>query len=101
QRPVACGQGARKGRARSRGGLCGEKNIKSFFEPALQEMGVTRERNQRAGSRARARGDVKAMNGIQEKQSPHALVEIVAAAPEAVERLAFAPQVLQCRSPAQ
>jgi hypothetical protein len=32
---------------------------------------------------------MEAMDGIQEKKGPHTLVEIVAAAPETVERLAF------------
>src|SRR5271157_1884104 len=41
------------------------------------------------------------MDGIQEKKGPHALVEIVAAAPETVERLAFKKQLFQCRRPAK
>ena len=41
------------------------------------------------------------MDGIEEKKCPHTLVEIVAAAPETVERLAFEQQFFQCRSPAQ
>ena len=41
------------------------------------------------------------MDGIEEKQGAHALVEIVAAAPEAVERLAFPQQFFERRSPAQ
>ena len=41
------------------------------------------------------------MDGIQEKKGPHTLVEIVAAAPETVERLAFKQQFFQRRSPAE
>jgi hypothetical protein len=41
------------------------------------------------------------MNGIQKKKGPHALVEIVAVAPETVECLAFKQQLFQCRSPAE
>src|SRR5271165_3040011 len=41
------------------------------------------------------------MDGVQEKKRPHALVEIVAVAPETVECLAFKQQILQCRRAAE
>src|SRR5208283_2677029 len=65
ERAVARCERAGEGRAGFRGGLRGQENIKCFFEPALVEVGVTRERNQRAGSRYLARGNVKTMDGVE------------------------------------
>ena len=45
QRTVPGGQGAREGSAGSRGGLGGEEYVERFFEPALQQAGVTGEGN--------------------------------------------------------
>ena len=96
QRAIAGGERAGKGLTGPRGGLGGEEDIERFFKPALQQVGVTGEGNQRTRGREGARGDVKAMDGVQEKQRTHALVEVVAAAPEAVERLAFPQQFFRC-----
>ena len=99
ERAVACRQRAREGGARSRGGLGGKENVHSFFEPPLQQIGVAGKRNQR--SPALPSGDVEAMNGVQEEQRPHALVEVVARAAEMVERRAFFEQGFKRRRPAQ
>ncbi len=48
QRPIAGGQGAGEGSAGAGSSLDGEEDIKGFFKPAFEEVGVTRKRNQRA-----------------------------------------------------
>ena len=101
ERPIACRERAREGGARSRSGLGGEENVQSFLEPSLQQIGVAGKRNQRKRSPALPSGDVKAMNGIEKKQRPHALVKIVAAAAEMVECRAFFQQGFKRRGPAQ
>ena len=44
------------------------------------------------------RGQVEAVDGMQEKQRPHALVEIVALAAEGVERIGFGEQWIEAET---
>ena len=58
-------------------------------------------RDERRRGSCRQAGNMKAMDGVKEEQRPHALVEVVAAAAEAVERLAFGEQLVEREALAQ
>src|SRR5205085_4675734 len=95
QRPIPCGQGTGDGRARSARGLGTEEDVDGLLETALQQMGIAGERNAGGGGGAGVAWQMEAMNGIQKKQRADPLVEIVAGAAEAVERVAFGQQLVE------
>ncbi len=70
-------------------GLRGEEDIDGLFEPALEQAGVAGEGDGGAGGGFRPQGHVEAVDGVEEEEGAHALVEVVAGAAEAVEGLAF------------
>src|ERR1019366_2013005 len=74
-----------------------QEDVQRLPETALQQVGVSRERYQVA-PRARvlhARRDMKTMDGVEKEQGADALIEIVAGAPEAVERRALVEELFE------
>ena len=83
--------------ARSVGLLRGGENLDRLLETALEQLLVAVKRNLPAGFQLRARGQMEAMNRVEEKERADPLVEILAAAAEGVERVAFREQRLEAR----
>ena len=92
---IGGGQRAGNGRAGAVGGLRRQEDFDRFFKPALQQVLVAAERNQRLRADARLERQVEAVDGVEEKQRAHAFVKIVAGAAEAVQGGAFVLQVRQ------
>jgi len=103
------GQRARDGVPRPFRLLSGEELVDGFLEPPLQQELVAGERNAGARVRRRARcptfrsggsgqelaGQMEAMNGVEEEQRPHALVQILATPPEGIQGGALSRQILE------
>ena len=92
---IAGGEGAGYGGARA-GGLLGcQEEIDGLLEAALQQCGVTGERDLRPRSGRLPKRDVIAVDGVQKQQGPHALVEVVAGAAKAVQGVTLGRQFFE------
>ena len=96
ERVVGGGQGAGDRGARPARAPAREEDVDRLLEPALQQMRCSR----RTGCSARAAAsglarEVEAVDGVEEEQRAHALVEVVAGAAEAVERVALGQQLFE------
>ena len=98
-------QCARDGIARTVGLLDCQKTIDGFFETPLQQVLVTRKRDQRSrpsGAILRGGGPlqkpgrkVKAVNGIKEEERPDPFVEVFTLPPEGVQSGGFVDQLFE------
>ena len=85
--------------------LHGKETVYSFFESPVEQVLETAERNEGSGRLGRqSLGDqplrqMEAVDGIEEKQGAHAVIQVVARSAEGVEFLAMAEQPCD-RSPA-
>src|ERR1035441_1378111 len=89
------GQRAGDGGARPTPGLRGQEKIEGLFEAALEQVGISGERNRRGCRGAGPQRNVEAMDGVEKEERPHAFVEVVAGAAKAVQRLALGEQFFE------
>ena len=82
---VAGGEGAGDSRAGPLFGLRGQEDVDGLLKAALQQVGISGERDERALAGGGPQGNVKAVDGVEEEQGADALVEVVAGAAEAIE----------------
>ena len=68
------------------------KNVDDFNAP-LQEILITRERDVPLGLHAGALRQMKAVKGVEEEKSAHALIKIFAAASKTVQRFTLRKQI--------
>ncbi len=73
--------------------LFGQEFADGFFEAPFQQMDVALEGNAALRRRGLALRDLEAVNRIEEEQRAHALVEVVRAAAELLQRSALAHQI--------
>jgi len=71
-----------------------QEDINRFFKAPLQEVGVSFEGDQRTIARVQVQRQVETVDGIEEEEGAHPLVQVIAGAPEAVQRGAFGQQLL-------
>src|SRR5581483_301240 len=102
---ISAGQRARDGITGALLLLNGEKMFNRLLEPALQQVFVTLEGNQRActvarraRSRAQLLGDMKAVNGIEEKKGADTFVKVLAPGTKVVQSRALLPQLVDGES---
>jgi hypothetical protein len=76
-----------------------QEGLNRFLKPAMKQMFVTLERNQRApppgpelGLR-QSRWKVKPLQGVEEEQRPHPFIEILASPPERLQDIALPQQL--------
>ena len=72
-----------------------EKQIDGFLEAPLQQMLVAVERNGPGLLVGEKRRQVEAVDGVEEKQRPHPVVEVVALAAEVIQRGGLGEQFIQ------
>ena len=73
--------------------LRGEEQVDGFLEAAFEQVGIAVEGDQPRSLLGQHARQVKAIDGIEEKERPDALIEVVALAAERVQRGAFGQQV--------
>src|SRR5665213_243887 len=92
---IGCGQRAGNGVARAVLFLTVKKNLDGVLKAAMQQMRVALEGDEAAHFDARLQRQMKAVNGIEEEQRAHALIQIFTAITERFQVLAFRKQLLQ------
>jgi len=100
---VGRGQGARDAVGRTLGPLHREEVIERLLEPAVQqqvEPGTRYQALARPSRRRQPARQVEPVNGIEEEERAHTLVEVVARAPEGIELGTLGQQVGRRRGPA-
>src|SRR5260370_22937822 len=95
EQAVTGGECAGNGGAGAALGLRGQEEIDGLFEAALEQVGISGERNRRGRCGGGAQRNVEAVDGVQEKERAHAFVEVVAGAAEAIECLALGEQLFE------
>ena len=70
-----------------------QEDVDGLLEAALQQVGVAVERDEAPALHAGLAGQVEAVDGVEEEQRPHALVEVVAGAAEGVQLGALGQQL--------
>ena len=78
--------------------LRSQEGFNGLFKPAVEVVLVARIRNAAAGRGRHAQGHVEPVDGVEEEERPHALVEVGAAAAEAVELGGVGQQIVQRRA---
>ncbi len=95
ERLISGGQRAGDGGIAAALGLRGEKEIDRLFEAPLEQIGISGKGNGCGRSGGGTQRNVKSMDGVEKEERPHAFVQVVAGAAEAVQRLALGEQLIE------
>ncbi len=92
---IGCGQGAGNPVARAALLLGFEKHVDGFLEAAFQQIFITLEGNGSGFATGEPHGQVEAVDGVEEKQRPNTMIEVVAVAAEGIEGSGFGEQFIE------
>ena len=81
--------------ARSGGPLRGGKEVDCFLEAALQQLLVAMKGDLSTARQLRSRRQVEAMNRVEKEERANTIVEVLALAPEGIQRVALREQFVE------
>ena len=78
-----------------------QEDVDSLLEAAAQQVVVAVKGDEPALRHARLVGQMEAVNGVQEEQGAHTLIEVAAGPPQGIQLGALGQQLIQRRRPAK